>query len=615
MDHTHLAVRLLAAAQEHSERIATRVRVGDEWHTRTFAQFGADARRIAAHFVAMGVQPGDRIGLFSNNRPEWSVVDLACLAIRVVTVPIYATSTVDQVRHIMADSGARLLVVDGQSEYARVEEARADLPDLEQVIAFRPDAGIRTYSELLSDEPPADAIAEVDARLAAASGDDLASLIYTSGTTGEPRGVMLPHKGFTHQIDALDVFFDIKPEDHSLCFLPLSHALERAWTFVVLAHGCMNTYVADAKTVAEQMVLAQPTLMVSVPRLYDKVFLTAHQKVADSPAKKRIFDWAMRVGGQCQRAYRKGRKPALYWSAQLPLADKLVLSSVREAMGGPKTVMACGGAPIRVEIEEFFSAVGMMLFPGYGLTEASPLVTFNAPTAFKFGTAGRCIEGGELSIGEGGEILYRGENVMSGYWNDPEATAAALDDEGWLHTGDVGYIDVDGFLVITDRIKDIIVTAYGKNVAPAPIEGTILADPLFEHAVVLGDNRPYLTLLVSPSMPHLEELANQLQVKWNDRSELVSNPQILEELRTRVKNMTSRLAHHEQIRDLRMAIDEFTMDNGLLTPTLKVKRREVEKRFASAIDDMYNFVTRWGKDDEGNKDAPAGGDGPRRARD
>lgn len=612
MDQTHLAVLLLGVGRDHPNRIATRVRAGDRWVTRTFAEFTADARRMAAHLVSLGVKPGDRVALFANNCPQWSVVDLACLAIRAVTVPIYATSTVDQVRHILSDSGSSVVFADAESELARVAEARPDLPSLAHVISLKPAEGVPTYDEILARDPdPAD-VAEVDARLAAASGAELASIIYTSGTTGEPRGVMLTHLGFTHQIEALEAFFEITPDDSSLCFLPLSHALERAWTYVVLAHGCMNTYVADAKTVAEQMVLAEPTLMVSVPRLYEKVYLTAHQKVADSPAKKRIFEWALRVGGQCQRAYRKGRRPSPYWSAQLPLADRLVLSSIREAMGGPKSVMACGGAPVRVEIEEFFSAAGMMLSSGYGLTEASPLVSFNAPGAFKFGTAGRCISGGELAIGEGGEILYRGLNVMTGYWNDPEASAAAVDADGWLHTGDVGYIDTDGYLVITDRIKDIIITAYGKNVAPAPIEGTILADPLFEHAVVLGDNRPYLTLLVSPSVPHLEELAHQLQVKWNDKAELLDNPQILEALRARVQGLTSRLAHHEQIRDLRLAIEEFTMDNGLLTPTLKVKRREVEKRFAAMIEEMYTRVTGRGKDGDGEaeaKDAP-----PRRAK-
>ena len=276
-----------------------------------------------------------------------------------------------------------------------------------------------------------------------------------------------------------------------------------------------------------------------------------------------------------------------YWRAQLPLADRLVLSSVRDAMGGPKNVMACGGAPLRAEVEEFFSACGMQIFPGYGLTEASPLVSFNAPAAFKVGTAGRVVPGGELRIGPESEIWYRGPNVMAGYHRDDAATAEVLDADGWLHTGDVGYVDTDGFLVITDRIKDLIVTSTGKNVAPAPIEGLLLADPLFEQAVILGDNRPYLTLLVSPSRPHLEELASQLQVRFADTAELLSHPQILEEMRRRVAALTGKLAHHEQIRDLRILVEEFTQDNGLLTPTLKVRRREVEKRFKALIDDMY----------------------------
>jgi long-chain acyl-CoA synthetase len=293
------------------------------------------------------------------------------------------------------------------------------------------------------------------------------------------------------------------------------------------------------------------------------------------------------VGGQCQRAYRKGKKPSPYWSAQLPLADKLVLSSIREAMGGPKTVMACGGAPLRLEVEEFFSACGMLICSGYGLTEASPLVSFNCPSAFKLGTAGRVVRGSELRIGPESEIWFRGPNVMASYWNNPEATAACLDDDGWLHTGDVGYVDTDGFLVITDRLKDLIITSTGKNIAPAPIEGLLMADPLFEQAVLLGDNRPFLTLLVSPSMPHLEDLAARLQVSFADRSELLNHPEIIAEVRARVTEMTQKLAHHEQIRDLRILLEEFSQDNGLLTPTLKVKRREVENRFSQLIDDMY----------------------------
>ncbi len=591
MDRQHLAIRLAETASRHPTRTATRIRAGAGWVTQTYRQLDQRRRTLAAHLAARGVAPGDRVAIFSPNRPEWSEVDLACLSIRAISVPLYATSTPEQVRHILADSGSSVAVVAGASELERIVAVWDDLPDLRLVVTFDPaDAPGREvvgYAELMGGRPDNDALIEVQQRMADASSDEVATIVYTSGTTGDPRGVMLTHSGLSFELDALDAFFDITPDDSSLAFLPLSHSLERAWTYKVLLGGCMNTYVSDPKTVAEMLVLAQPTLMVSVPRLYEKVFVTAHTTVAESPAKKRVFDWAFKVGAECQHAYRKGRVPAAFWRAQLPLADKLVLSSIRAAIGGPKTVMACGGAPLRKEIEEFFSAAGVLVSQGYGLTEASPLVSFNSPRGFKFGTVGRCVVGGRIRIGAEGEILYRGPNVMRGYWNMPELTAETVDEDGWLHTGDVGYVDVDGYLVITDRIKDIIVTSGGKNIAPAPIEGSILADPLFEYAVVLGDNRPFLTLLVTPSRPQLEDLANQLQIKVDDYRELLSNSVIADEIRARVARLTERLPRHEQIKDLRVLIEEFTMDNGLLTPTLKVKRREVEKRFAAVIDDMY----------------------------
>ena len=593
MDQGHLAVRFAEVFARHATRPATRERVGEGWRVQTFAQLGERVRSLAEALVAEGIAPGDRVAIFATNRPEWTTADLAILSARGVVVPIYPTSTPQQVKHILADSGAVCAFVEGQSELERLASVWGELPALRRVVTFSdaPGADPRVTSlDALGASPAQAGLTasgqELDHRLADASASDLASIIYTSGTTGEPRGVALAHRALTSELDALDQFFTLSPDDHSLCFLPLSHALERAWTFYIMSHGCMNTYT-DARKVAEMLVLAKPTLLVSVPRLYEKVVSTARAKVADSPAKRRIFEWALRVGGQCQRAYRKGKQPAAYWRAQLPLADRLVFSSVREAMGGPKTVMACGGAPLRLEIEEFFSACGMLICSGYGLTEAAPLVSFNSHSAFKFGTVGRVMPGGEIKIGPESEIWYRGPNVMDGYYGSPAATTEALDADGWLHTGDVGYVDTDGFLVITDRIKDLIVTSNGKNIAPGPIEGMLLADPLFEQAVILGDNRPFLTLLVSPSMPQLEELAARLQVPFKDKAELLSHPAIVEEVRRRVSEMTAKLAHHEQIRDLRILLEEFTMDNGLLTPTLKVKRREVEKRFGQLIDDMY----------------------------
>ena len=591
MDHAHLSVRLADTIARYGSRPATRIKSGDGWRVQTYREFGEQVATLAAHLVAQGVRPGDRALLLSNNRPEWSVADFALLSVRAVPVPVYPTSTPEQVRHMAADSGAVFGIVENGALLDRIVPVWDRLPDLRGVWTFEPTASgderVRGLADVLADPVDPDAAAAAAARLDDASADDLASIIYTSGTTGEPRGAMVTHRAFTSELDALDAFFDITPEDTSLAFLPLSHALERAWTFKVLTKGCLNTYVADARTVAEALVEAQPSMFVSVPRLYEKVFTTVHQKVAASPAKKAIFDWAMGVGARSQHAYRKGRRPSAALRAQLPIADRLVFRAVREALGGPKTVMACGGAPLRKEIEEFFSAAGMLLCQGYGLTEATPLVSFNAPAAFKFGTVGRVLEGGEVKIDAGGEICFRGPNVMKGYWNNPEATAAVLDPDGWLHTGDVGYVDTDGYLVITDRIKDIIVTSGGKNIAPAPIEGMILADPLFEHAVVLGNNRPFVTLLVRPSLPHLEELAHQLQVKFADVGELPSRPEIEAEIRRRVEALTEKLPSQEKIKDLRVMLEEFTMDNGLLTPTLKVKRRQVEERFQALIEDMY----------------------------
>ncbi len=584
MDAGHLAVRFFQSASAHAGRPATR-RDGVDDPPLRYGELAADVRRLAARLIGLGLAAGDRVAIFSPNLPEWSLVDLACAAAALVSVPLYATSTPDQARHILRDSGARVAFVAGPAEVAKLAGIRADLPELERVVAFAPvpDEGVAALADELAEGGDEDA---VDGRLAAASPDDLATIIYTSGTTGEPKGVMLAHRGFTHQVDVLNRYFALADTDVSLCFLPLSHALERAWTYMVLSNGALNTYVPDPRTVAEAMVRVRPNLMVSVPRLYEKVFLAAKDKVADSPLKQRVMTWALGVGTEFHTAVAKGQPRGKGLILRFRLADRLVLGSVRDAMGGRKKVLACGGAPLRKEIEEFFFSCGLLVLQGYGLTETSPLLTFPSPDGFRFGTVGRVMDGGEVRLGEGDEICYRGPNVMLGYWNRPEETAAVLVD-GWLHTGDVGSIDDDGYLRITDRIKDLIVTSNGKNVAPSSIEGLLAADPLFEYTLLLGDNRPYLTLLVAPSLPHLEDIGKQLQLTWAHREELLSHPAVLDELRRRVAELTAKLASYEQIRDLRLLVEEFTQENGLLTPTLKVKRKEVERRFAQLVEEMY----------------------------
>jgi len=592
MDAGHLAVRFAGSASRHAALPATRVAEGEGWKVRTYGALAADVRRLAARLIDLGLEPGDRVAIFSPNLPEWTLTDLACASAGLVSVPVYDTSTADQARHILADSGCRMIFVGGDEELAKVADVRAELPAVERVVSFEAlsnPEGASTLAEELA-AAPVDTSA-VDARLEAASAEDLATVIYTSGTTGEPKGVMLTHRGFTHQIDVLNDYFDITTDDRSLCFLPLSHALERLWTYVVLDNGSLNTYVPDPRTVPESMVRAKPSLLVSVPRLFEKVYLAAHDKVADSWLKKRIMAWSLRIGHDYHLALDEGRSPDSYLHLRFLLADKLVLHSVRDAMGGSKTVLACGGAPLRRDVEEFFFACGLLVLQGYGLTETSPLVSFPAQGMHRFGTVGRVVDGGELRLGDDDEIWYRGPNLMSGYWNKPEETAAVLVD-GWLRTGDVGHLDADGYLTITDRIKDLIVTSNGKNIAPSSIEGLLASDPLFEHTLLLGDNRPYLTLLVAPSLPHLETVGRQLQLTWSHRDELLSHPEVLAELRRRVAALTTKLAGYEQIRDLRLLIEDFTLENGLLTPTLKVKRKEVERRFSQLVDDMYERAGR-----------------------
>lgn len=597
---SHLAHMFRATVANHGFRPATRVRQGGQWIIRTYVETGRRVAGLARAFVTPGLltedglQRGDRISLFAGNCPEWIEADLAGMTIGVIPVPIYPTSTPDQIVHIVTDAGVRVIITAGPKELDRILEARDQMPGLETVILINPADQVGDHDGLtvLSLEQVRQAgvseeiQAVVEERMGQSCPDDVAALIYTSGTTGEPKGVMISHRAALAELQALDAFFDVTPADHSLSFLPLSHALEWGWSMAVIRHGCLNTFVPNPKTISAMLAEVRPTLFVSVPKLYEQVMSVAREKVSDSPAKLKIFEWSIRIGREWWQAEQEGRRPSVSLRARHGVADRLVLKAIRDAIGGPKTVLAVGGAPLRKEVEEFFAACGLLVCQGYGLTEASPLVSFNSPGGYKFGTAGRPLVGSQMTTTEDGEILYRGPNVMKGYWKAPEATAAAIED-GWLHTGDIGHIDEDGFLVITDRLKDIIVTLNGKNISPQPIENSLMKDPLFEHAVLLGDNRPCLTLLVKPSLPQVEELAERLHITSMTGPEMLRSEELAEEIRRRVAEITEKLPHQEQIRDLRVLWDEFTTDNGLLTPTLKVRRREVEKRFTEIVEEMY----------------------------
>lgn len=575
----------------HAARPALSIRHEGRRHVTTYAQLGVATQQAAAALIAHGVRPGDRVALFAGNCPEWTILDLAILRAGAVTVTVYATSTPEQVAYILADSGAVAVVCGGPTELDRVRAVRDRLPDLRLVVSMDPsstdgsDGSDLTVAELTDRAPSPAQEAEIEARLAALGAQSPATIIYTSGTTGEPKGAVLTHGNLLAQLDAIRERFAIPGGARNMSFLPLSHALERGWTLVMLDHGVENVSVADPRTVAEAMVEIRPQLFVSVPRLYEKVYAVAHEQAGEG-ATRRIFDWALGVGLAVHRRRRAGRPVPLHLRAAFPVADRLVLHRIRDAVGGPKIVMASGGAPIRPEVLEFFLAGGLDVYEGYGLTETAPMISCNAPGATRIGSVGQPIPGCEVRIGEAGEIQARGPNVFAGYWGRTDLDEAAFID-GWFRTGDVGRLDADGFLYVTDRLKDLIITAQGKNVAPGPLEAALTADPLIESAVVIGDDRKYLVALLAPSFPELERYAASRGWPTDDRAGLLARAEVQALYQERVAAVGVGLAHHEQIQKFRLLPDELTMDGGELTPTMKVRRQKVAQRYEELVTDMY----------------------------
>lgn len=592
MGREHLAVMIREAARRFGEKAAMRYRDGTDWKSVSYRELGARVQTLAKALLESGIRDGDRVGIISQNRPEWAVADFAILSVRAVSVPVYATSTAKQAEYIADEAGLRLVFVGDQAQYDKMLSFRARLPKLEKVIAFDEDVRLSGEDSLhLRDLVALGAASSRDSELLglldAASGDEVATLIYTSGTTGEPKGAMLTHANFFHQFRALDERFEVGEKDRSLCFLPLSHVYERAWSYYVFRSGAQNTYLSDPKDVITCMPEVRPTAMVSVPRLYEKIWSTVIARVESGPPlKRKLFKWAMRVGREYQHRRKDGRPAGPLLALQRGIADRLVLSRIRDIVGGQKNFFSAGGAPLAREIEEFFFSAGLLICQGYGLTETSPMLTCNAPGAFKFGTAGRPILGVEIKIAENGEILARGGNVMKGYYRKPAETAAAFE-EGWFKTGDVGEIDEDGFLRITDRIKDLIITSGGKNVAPQYIEGVIRSDYYIEQVVTIGDRRKFVSALVVPSFLALEQYANDEGIPFSSREDLVRRPEIVAFYERRIQDLSRDLAAYEQVKRFTLMPREFTQEAGELTPTLKVKRRVIEEKYRDVIDAMY----------------------------
>ena len=540
--------------------------------------------------LSLGLVKGDRVAILSENRLEWVIADLAILSAGCINVPIYATLPANQVEYILKDSEARAVFVSNHEQLDKIQAVRDNLPNLAHVISFEDvtDRELGITMRALEERGQGFGVktAYVD-RIATIGKYDWASIIYTSGTTGAPKGTILTHWNFVSNVLAATAAFDLGPDDKVLSFLPLSHVFERmGGYYTMMYNGATLAYAESVDTVAQNMVEVAPTVMTSVPRLYEKMYARILDNATSGSALKRsIFFWAVGVGKVYVKQLLEKRVSPLV-ALQYRMAKKLVFNKLKARTGGRLRFFVSGGAPLAREIAEFFYAAGIPILEGYGLTETSPVIAVNTFENFKFGTVGKPVSGVEVRIADDGEIIARGPNVMVGYYKKPDLTKEVLRDD-WFHTGDIGLIDDDGFLVITDRKKDIIVTAGGKNVAPQPIENLFKTNKYIAEVVVVGNNRKFVSAIIVPNFENLTAFATAAGIPNGSEEELVQNPQVIKKYQDELALMSEHLAGYERIKKFILLPHDFTIEDGELTPTLKVKRSIVEKKFAKQIDALY----------------------------
>ena len=555
------------------------------------AEFAGRVKSLALGLKVLGIKPGDKIVLLAENGPDWVTADYAALCLGAVTVPIYTSLVPEQVKYIIQDSDAKAVITSNRSLREKVEAVKSDLPKVDFWLSFEeePGQGTQTIRNILEKGRSLDAenpgLFERLAR--SVRPDDLASIIYTSGTTGVPKGVMLSHANFVSNIKTLASIVAFDEKDTVLSFLPLSHVLERMVTFSFLFKGCTIAYAESVETVAENLIEVRPTIMVSVPRLFEKIYAKVMDNVlAGSKLKKKIFFWALRTGGSYREKLFKHQPIKASLRRKQSLARRLVFSKILDKTGGKVRFFVSGGAPLSGDIAEFFFSLGLLILEGYGLTESSPVISVNTFENLKFGTVGKPIPGVEVKIAADGEILARGPNVMRGYYKLEKETQETLEG-GWLRTGDIGHLDEDGYLVITDRKKDLIVTSGGKNVAPQPIENLLKQNPYIANAVVVGGRRKFIAALLVPNFGKLEEYARFHHISYDKPQDLAKNSSIVKFLLEEVDRTTPYLAPYEKVKKIALLDRDFELERGEITPTLKVKRKIIEEKYKDIIDALY----------------------------
>ena len=595
MNYGTLPSRLLSAIDNLPNPRAQMVRRDGRWEAISSQEFLRRVAGLSTALVELGVKPGDRVGLFSANRPEWHTADFAITGAGAVTVPIYFNESPDRTTYILKHCGAKVVFVVGVPQLKKLLAVRASLPELEQIVVADGGADVPSeclrYETLIAGASAAD-ISSYRMRASQVLPGQIASLIYTSGTTGEPKGVMLTHTNFCSNVTDVGHDFQLNPaEDVALSFLPLAHVYGRTMDYIYIFQGAALAYVESIDAVAQALLEVRPTITAAVPRFFEKIYARlVEQGSKNTGVKRMLFDWAMRVAEMSAQWRASQSQADLAVTLQQKLSDALVYRKIRIGMGGRLRLISSGGAPLSKDLAEFFWAVGIPIYQGYGLTETSPIVSSNYPEN-RMGSSGKPIPNVQVRAAEDGEILVKGPCVMQGYYKNPEATREVLSEDGWFRTGDIGYVDKDNYLFITDRKKDLIKTAAGKFVAPQPIENALKTSPYILNAMVVGDKRKFIVALIVPNPATVGAKAADQGIKFVSNAELAAHPWVHALIDSEVKRLTVHLAQYETIKRFALLPEDFTFDNGSLTFTLKLKRRVVEQQYAAVIESLYADVS------------------------
>ena len=575
------------AAEQYGPKVAVHYKEGDQWVSKTFEEVREIVRPLAFGLVTLGVEKGDRVSILGNTRPEWTYFDFAALSIGATVVPIYQTNSPEECRYVLENSDSKVVVVEDAEQLEKVRAVRDQLPQLEQIVLMTGSAEDAISMDDLAAKGAGGDNTTWATLYEAVAPEDICTFIYTSGTTGPPKGCIISHGNYRAMLNMVNGVSVIEDEDLAYLYLPLAHSFALLIQFGTFDLGTTLAYwERDPLKILPNLAELKPTYFPSVPRIFEKIYTAATSAIEkEGGVKKAIFNWAIGVGEKMRAAERSGRKPGFLLQRQYDFADKKVLSKIRGLFGGRIRLAVSGAAPINPEILRFFDAAGVLVLEGWGMTETSTAATISTPDDFKVGTIGKPFPGCEVKIADDGEILVKGPNVFQGYHKNPEATAETIVD-GWLHTGDIGEIEPDGFIKITGRKKDIIITAGGKNITPANLEAEIKQHPLVSQCVVVGDRRPYLVALVTLDPEEAVKYAQENNLP-EDPAQLAQNPDVKAAIEAHVDKINQNFARVEQVKKIAILPHDLSQESGELTPTLKVKRAVVAQKHEDAIEQLY----------------------------